>query len=292
VVNTAPDAGSVDVYLIAPGEDPATVQPIHASVASEQASAFSDPTSGNYRVRVTAADDRNKLLLDLPSVTFGSQQVLTLVLSRSTGGVLVHGLLLAQQGAATAQRNPSMRVRLVAAATGSASVTASIGGTVVSAVTSPAIGNYVLVPAGVTTANITAGGNTVAAGTLPTTTGGEDLTLLVTGAPTAATAHWLSEDNRLPTGTSRAVVRLVHGINNVGQLTMTVDGEPVASGLTLGQSAGASVASGTNQVQITSPTPGFTVADNDEDYTANGVYTVFVLGDSPTTPSVQERRSR
>ncbi len=296
VVNATVDAGAVDVYITSANQDLATAVPIHANLGTEQASVFSDLTSGTYRLRVTAANEETKVLLDLPSVTFASQQIVTLALGRTSGGVLVHGLTMLQRGASTAQRNTSVRVRLVAAATGNAAITATMGGVPLSSnLTSPSVGSYVLVPAIATAGNttISAGGNTVSPGTLPTLSGGEDLTLLVTGAPTAATAHWLNEDNRLPAGTNQAAVRLVHALNNAGTLSMTAGGISVANSLALGsQSAKVAIQSGSNAVQITGPLAGTVLNDNDVSFTANGVYTVFVLGDGAGSASVQMPRSR
>ena len=94
------------------------------------------------RIRVTGSGDKTDLRLDLPAVTLADQQITTLVLTATPGGVLVHGLSIDQQGGVTARRNPSARVRLVAGANANGSVAATANGvTLSSALQSPAIGS-------------------------------------------------------------------------------------------------------------------------------------------------------
>ena len=105
------------------------------------------PTAGTtYRVCVTGAGDRGDLRLDLPSLTLKDQQITTLVLTATPGGVLVNGVQVDQQDAVTARTNPSARVRVVADAANRATVSATVNGTTLaSGLASPVVGSYALV---------------------------------------------------------------------------------------------------------------------------------------------------
>lgn len=78
-----------------------------------------------WHVCVTGTGDRSDLRLDIPALTLGSQQIATLILTKSTGGVLLNALLLNQQGTLTSYANTSVRLRLVADAASGGVVSAS-----------------------------------------------------------------------------------------------------------------------------------------------------------------------
>ena len=108
---------------------------------------------------MTGAGDRGDLRLDLPSLTLKDQQITTLVLTATPGGVLVNGVQVDQQDAVTARTNPSARVRVVADAANRATVSATVNGTTLaSGLASPVVGSYALVPAGALTASVQIGG--------------------------------------------------------------------------------------------------------------------------------------
>ncbi|MEP7282974.1 MAG: DUF4397 domain-containing protein, partial [Rubrivivax sp.] len=93
VLNAAPDAGALDIYLTAPSESLADVAPLHAAAAVGEPSAFRTIDAQRWRLRVTAAGDADDLRLDIDGVTLDSRQVATLVLTAGSGGVLVQALL-------------------------------------------------------------------------------------------------------------------------------------------------------------------------------------------------------
>ena len=62
---------------------------------------------GTYRIRVTGAGNTADLRLDIPSFSLTSQEVATVLLTPTTGGTLVNGAVLSQQGAYTAAATPT-----------------------------------------------------------------------------------------------------------------------------------------------------------------------------------------
>ena len=131
VFDAATDAGAIDIYVTDPAADITTLSSptfSFAAATSLQASGFLSIAPGTYRVRVTGSGNPLDLRLDMPAVTLTNQQVAALFLAPTIGGTLVNGAALAQQGAYTAGRNTSARVRLAAAVTSAATVSANAGG--------------------------------------------------------------------------------------------------------------------------------------------------------------------
>lgn len=283
VYNVAADAGKLDVYITSPTADLATVgSPISLTTGTvPYSTAYALQSAGTYRVRVTGYGNKADLRLDMP-ITLASQQVATVVLSPASGGVLLNGSTLIQQSTYTATRNTNTRVRLAAAVSGNATVAASTGTTTIdSGSVAPAFGYYALVPAS-SALNVSVNGASVAA---PATAlvAGADMTLFVYGAPGAATASLLLDDNRLPTDVTTVKLRLINGITGgVGALTLTANTALVASGIAAGAASGyASVLGSTNPMNLTLTSS--TAAGNyytNTSYTLNSgsVYAVMMGG--------------
>jgi hypothetical protein len=297
VFNASPEAGALDVYLTDANAALPQLATI-AGVATEQFSVYREIGSGTYRLRVTASGDANDVRLDLQNVVLGSQEVSTLVLSSTRGGVLVNGLQLVQRGAATAQKNAHVRVRVAGGAIPNGrSVTAVLSGATLTT-TSPGVSNYKLVPAGALAIDVKVGG-TAASVPAYTATAGDDLTLIVLGTQAAAEGHWVSDDNTPAIVATNARLRVANALTNLaGTLTLTVDSSSVADGVAAGEaSALVNLAANTSttpyQVEVTSPglvTP--LVAASDRVLAAGKVYTLFVLGDAAGTPTAVLRASR
>ena len=113
VVNAAPDAGTLDVYLTASAEALDASVPFQAGAQVGALGAWQTVPSGTWRLRVAAAGSKTDLRLDLATLVLASRDVLTLVLTPSRGGVLVNALVLVQQGAVTRADGAQARVRLV-----------------------------------------------------------------------------------------------------------------------------------------------------------------------------------
>ncbi|MCW5609576.1 MAG: DUF4397 domain-containing protein [Rubrivivax sp.] len=282
VFNAAPEAGALDVYLTAPGDDLATAVPLQAGAAAGVLGNALAVDSRGWRLRVTAAGSKSDLRLDLPALTLASREVATLVLTPSRGGALVHALLLSQQAGVARLDGTAARVRVVAGLADGATVGATVGGVaLMNAVGSPAVGLYALVPAGTQPVALAVDGTPLAAADVVLAAGG-DFTLLVRGRPAAAAASWLEDDNRPALDAAQARVRLVHGVADLAApLALTVDFVPAADGVLPGDGSGYAsfAATTTARLAVTAsgqPAPLFTAIDQRLD--GGGVYSVFVVG--------------
>lgn len=291
VLNLAPDAGTVDVYLTGSDEALDDATAIATGVAGGASVSGISLGVGSMRLRVTGTGDKTDLRLDVQGLPLASTQVATLILTPGSGGVLVNGLLAVQKGSVTALANPKARARVVAAVSGNGKVTATVNGSALAAAaTSPSIGSYALID-GSATAPVVLGVNgvavSVASQAMPA---GGDYTLLVWGDAAAPQTTLITDDNRLPAVTGNAKLRLVHGVAGLGvPLTLTADFSAVASQVAQGQaSAWANVAASTAmRIEVSSPlstTPLYALTD--ASIAAKGLYTVFMLGDSATPQAV------
>jgi len=293
VFNAAAEAGALDIYVTTASATLADSTATVAGLGGERISSYNEISEGTYRVRDTSNDDKTDLRLDLSGVELNDQQITTLVLTATPGGVLVHGLTIDQKEAVTARKNPSARVRLVAGAAANGSAAATANGVTLSAgLTSPAVGAYALVPAGALTLTATLDGTalTTAATTL---TAGSDNTLLITSNGATGTATLFADDNRPALTSTNTKIRLIHGVGNlVSPVTLTADFSAVATDVaTRTASTPASIAASTTmRLEATTPTvtgPLFLV----EDVTlqAGKVYTLFMLGDAAAPQGVLRR---
>ena len=223
----------------------------------------------------------------MPSVALTSQEVANVLITPTVGGTLVNGSVLAQQGAITAARNTSARVRLAAAVTNGASVTASAGAVpIATSLISPSVGGYVLVPAG-SPINVSVNSASVAApaGTL---TAGSDSTLLVYGAAGAPTASLIADDNHLPAIATNLKLRLVNGITGAATpLTLDAAFAVIASNVPPGGASPYAIVAGSTALQIdvfspSSATPIYSSSSSPTPLSlpGNAVYTLFMLGDA------------
>jgi hypothetical protein len=288
--NTASsDSGAVDAYLIASGSACSGLPSAVASGVSGLQESFiqltpSVPAPYQFRLCVTAAGDPTDVRL-AADITIGDREVVTIVLTRTAGAVLLNATLVVQDGDVTQAANASARMRL-AVGVGSGQVSAkfeaatsdiSLG----SEVGAPSVGTYRLVPTTGTTLSVTWKGDSV---TVPqvTLTGGADYTLLVTTdspVATTATATFLADDNSLSTNTAKPNrIRLVHGATTTSVLSMTVGTNPVdnvlhgaASPYILAE------ASGSTQTTVT-VRQGTTVLCTGTSALSATVYSVFALG--------------
>ena len=288
VFDAASSAGTLDVYVTAPDTDLASVAAPTFTVSAPsyaQSSALASFAPGTYRVRVTAADNKTDLRLDMPAITLANQAIATVVLTPSAGANLVNGGLLLQQGSFTPYRNANARVRLAAAVSGGATVAASAGSTPIeTALVAPSVGAYALVP---TTTNaalaVTINGSAL---TLPALAlaAGSDATLLVHGSPGAATASLITDDNLLPSATTKLKMRLVNGVTGAATaLTLNADFSVIASNVQPGQASVTALVTGNSamRLEVTSPlTQQSLYLQTDLSIPGAGVYTLFMLGDA------------
>ena len=296
VFNASPDAGSVDVYLSGSSDtlDNATLVASSVSAGSSSGS-YTTVGSGTYRLRIAAAGSTTDLRLDAASMTLDSQGVYALVVTPTSGGVLVNSLLVRQGGAITQLDTDLARVRLVSAVASSGTVGAAFNGsTLATSVASPAIGSYALVKAGSATPTISVNGASLSTAAI-TLAAGSDSTLLVWGPAASASLSVISDDNRLPTSSTSAKIRLIHGASiNSNPLTLTANYSAVAENIALGAaSTPTSVTAGSSTTIEVSDTTLSTALYSVSDVTlsARGVYTVFMLGSgSSVTGALRKER--
>jgi hypothetical protein len=285
ILNLAPDAGALDVYVTGTTDSLDGASTSASAISAGSGSGYLTFNSGTLRVRLTASGNKSDLRLDIPSITLPSAGVSTLVLTGSSGGVLVNGIQLIQQGATTNFLNSTARARLVAAVGGNALVAGSIGSTqLLPASTAPTIGDYQTLATGSTAPTIFVNGVQLQVSSFPTLAAGGDYTLMVWGPATSPQLTVLTDDNKLPTTSSAAKIRLINGVANTSAgLTLNVDYSALASNVLAGTSSTPTTTAATTSSLLTvnspaSATPIYSLSSLA--IQANGVYTVFVMGDN------------
>ena len=254
VVNLAGSSGALDVYLTDPGTDLAGVGSPSLSLAASTSTTTSPTLSvspGTYRLRVTGSGNTDDLRLDLPSVTIGNQQVVNVLLTPAAGASLLNAVWAPEKAAVTAVRNPNARVRLVAAVAGSGVVAASAGGTVLSSGSvSPAVSDYLTVPAG------------------------------SLAAPTATALV----DNNFAPGSSSVKLRLLNGLTGAATgLILSADFAVLASNVTPGQVSAPALATASTVMRVEATaavTQQSVYLQPALNLSGGSVYTLFMLGDS------------
>ena len=288
VFNAALETGLLDVYVTTPTStaDLAETAPSIASVTAGQLSSFGNLFSGTFRLRVTGAGDPGDVRLDIAEFVLAEKKHATLLLTPGSGGVLVNGRTIQQQGASTAQKNTKARLRVVAGADGSGNVAVTVGTrTLAGGLRSPSVGPFQLVDAGDALVAVRINGAVVSSTTRPLLAGA-DYTLLTYGA---GSVKLIPDDNRLPTLTSRVKLRLVHGVAGAEPLTLSVDYLALANGLAVGEASAYSTinAASSARVDVTAASaaaPVYTAAE--VNLQSQAVYTVFVLGGNSTPTGV------
>jgi hypothetical protein len=297
VLNAAPDAGALDVYLTGSADSLAAAVPVASSAALGAVGSWLTVNSGTWRLRVTAAGSKTDVRLDLAAQVLSSKQVLSLVLTPGRGGVLVNALVLTQQGEIQRQDNSQARVRVAAGVTDGGAVSVRLGAAntvLLNNTASPAVGLYTLVGAGAQTVAVTVAGQDLLIPNF-TLSPGADYTLLVRGTPAAAQVNWLEDDNRLASDTSQARLRLVNGLAGTGlPLSLTVDLVPIAGNVLAGTASAEYVSlapTNTAKLVVTSPGSAKLFEAVDQSFVAGASYTVFVLG-SPLAATGTLRKDR
>jgi hypothetical protein len=292
IIDAAPDAGSVDVYLTDPAATLADSSPTFSSVAGGVAgSGFLTITHGTYRLRVTGAGNQSDIRLDsVTGIPFADKEILSIALGGTRGGVLVNATVIPQQGTATPINNPYARVRAVAGIPSGSNLSASLGGTtLLTSAAANTVSAYSLVQAGTAQLDLTLN-NGALTPTSQTLTAGWDYTILVLNGNSVAgtTTTLLADDNRLPTSSTYSKISLVNAMSSLGDpVTLNVNYTPVANAVALGNSSAASqVTAGTADTEIDTvdATTSTTLFSNTQaTLTGSGVYDLFMFG-SATAP--------
>jgi len=289
LLDAALDAGSVDVYLTDPSVALTNSSPTFAGVAGGTiaSAGFVTINSGTYRIRVTAAGSQTDIRLDsVTGITFTSQEILSIVVTGSGGGVLVNATVLPQQGTQTVVNNPYARVRAAAGIPSGSNLTATLGGTnLLGAAAANTVSQYTLVTAGTQTLNLTFSGAALPASSQVLTAGDDYTVLVLNGTGVSGTTTTLiTDDNRLPSTSSYAKIKLVNAMSALGDpVSLNVNYTPVASAIALGSaSPSTEVTAGTNSeidtVDANTSTTLFT--NTTATLNGSGVYDLFMFGSS------------
>jgi hypothetical protein len=244
----AAEAGTLDVYLTESSVSLDDATPVFAAVTPAGTGALTTIDSGDYRLRVTGSSDPDDLRLDVPVITLDSKEVVTLILTATEGGVLVNVLLLPQQGNITKFANTKARLRGAVGIANGTQVTLRAGGvTLLNNNAVGVVGAYAQVEAGSTAIGLGVNG---AAVTVPdqTLTAGGEYTLLVWSSANGTQTTLISDDNRLPSASGKAKVRVMNGLSALNvPVTMFVNFFPQVENIAVGQaSAFAEVDDGTD----------------------------------------------
>ena len=300
------EAGSVDVYLSQSACNAlATTDTAFASgVAGPTAgaaftNAYSQVTAASggtsWNLCVTAAGDKSTVLLDIPTFTLKGQEIATLILTRTSGGVLLNASVLDQQGALTSFTNSISRVRVIAdaasAASGSNAISATVNGVSLgSDLPSPTIGSYVAVPSGTLTGTFQIGGTPISGTTLAALATGSDYSLFIGGEP--ATITLIQDNNTKSTSVALPVeARVVNGLNGLnggnGPVSVSAAGKTIGSNIAMGAASSyVTLPAVAGTATVTVNIGGAQTSVTDQSFTSGYVYTILVYGD-PTSPKIQ-----
>jgi hypothetical protein len=281
-------AGSLDVYLTDSNTALADATATFSGLGSGSSSSSATIDQGTYRLRVTGAGDKTDLRLDVASITFSDKKNATVLLTATTGGVLVNALYLPQQGTLTKNENPNARIR---AATGVADGTlvsvAVSGASLLSNATSGVMSaSYSQVTAGSAPVTLTVDSNPVTVANQTLTAGG-DYTLLVWSNADGNQTTLISDDNHIPTTSSKLKLRILNGMSSLGDpVNLTANFSPVAQGVAVGQASTATeIDGGTNyELDVTDASSGTTLLSKTSvSLLAGDTYTFFVSGGGTVT---------
>lgn len=300
IYDAAIEAGALDVYVTTGACTTANLTALSPTTSFGVLTAASAVSltqgAGTYNVCAAASGSKTDIRMSLP-ITIAGQTVATVLMTPASGGALLNGALLTQQGAYAAVRNTNARVRLAAAVSAGTAVAASVvntAGTVqVGSGVAPAFGFYALVPA-TGSVNVTVAGSSVqlASGAL---VAGGDATLLVSGSP--ATATLIADDNRPPASTTATKLRLINGVTGaVGTLTLTANSSPVGIDIAAGAASSYQSLIGTTNNAGTANTFSFgltsslagpltlTPASMTGTVNSNATYSILAVGDVAAQP--------
>lgn len=288
----ASETGSVDIYLT----DPEV--PLEDASPTFFASGYAPTTiaSDTYRLRVTGPNDLDDLRLDIPGIVLEEKKVATLILTETTGGVLVDALLLPQQGTPTVFKNTKARIRGAVGLLPGSTATLTVGGTrVINNQGVGSISNYAEVEAGSVAVVLGVSGAAVPVENMTLVAGG-DYTLLLWNDASGVRTTLISDDNHLPTAGDDAKIRLLNGYSTQSDpLNLLLSFAPLTENTAVGQaSIYAEETAGTDlRIDVQNATTTARVETLDAaDLDAKSVYTLFVVADTDGSATSTLRKDR
>lgn len=296
VLDTATDAGALDVYLTSQGVSLNDVTPNFGGVTLGKETSFSSIADGTYELRVTGVGNKSDIRLDVSGLSLSNEETVSIIVTESPGGYLVGAVILPQQGSLTTQSNAIARVRAAIGLSSGSNIAAVFGSTtLLSSAPATAIGAYQLVPSGSQTVTLTVNGTAVSVPS-QTLTAGQDYTFLVwTDSGGNVADALITDDNRLPQS-GDASVRLVNLMSGYPDpISLSANFVPIATSVALGTASayGPPAASTTATLSLLDAATSQQIA-SETNVTLNtgDVYSVFVFGSAATTVSMQPRQDR
>ncbi|MGA0609491.1 DUF4397 domain-containing protein [Caldimonas sp. KR1-144] len=280
---------TIDVYVTDADALLSAVAPAVSGAAQETLTAFDDIASGTWRLRLTTGGNRTEVRLDT-TVTLGGERVGTLVIYPSTSGLLVNAVLLVEERDAISLVNPKARLRFVNALASSTSITPTLDGTA-SGSTLPArtAASYVEADTGDRTVGALVNGSSFT--TTVTLAGAIDATCAIYGADSAPKVIVIADDNRAPTVSGQARIRLVNLVDGGGSLSLSIDLGSAVLTTAPGETSDHLQFTAIDDAQIdVLDGSGLSVATlTAVDLLADAVYTVFAMTDGSTVSAVLRR---
>jgi len=290
VLNLAPDAGALNVYLTTGA--PATGAAAFAtSVLGGSGSGYLQIASGTFHVRVTGSastDVNTDVRLDFDGLVLDSASVNTLIITPTAGGVLVNAMSVVQAGAVKPYGGNNARVRVIDSVVGApgtdVAVVATRGSTTLLDSGSAApVGYYTIVPATNDAISLTLNGVAMAAQT-PALSAGSDYTVLVWGTLSAPQVTVIPDDNRLPLA-GYAKIRLLNGAADGLSQTMSLDYQSLAPNVAPGTASTpvqVLAGTGTSSLLEIKASNSVTAVFSQSPFNIQnqGIYTVYMLGNS------------
>ncbi|HET7402041.1 MAG TPA: DUF4397 domain-containing protein [Usitatibacter sp.] len=256
-VGLAPDAGSVDFYLVT-GNTITGATPTVAAVTAGIATPAVEVPGNNYNIIVTTAGTQDVVFQTSAPVNIAAGSTFTVGVVPSLSGKLVNGLLINQgSGTVTPLSNPIARVKAANGIPGDTTLNFKADGTVLlTAVPFTGVSSYVSTASGSHALQIEASNvpGTNIASITKTLDPARDFTILAMGTIAAPTLSVLADDNTVPsTGNSRLrFVNAVAGLNVDVLVNFASQATNIAPGTA---SPYFTIAAGTNYT-ITFTTPG------------------------------------
>lgn len=277
--NAATDVGTLDIYLVPPGSSLTDRSPIFSALGNNSTTLTQSQTAGAYDLVVTAYNTPSDVRLTISSVTLSSQDIVTLILTPTTGGTLLDGVLVKQKGSVQLSQNTKSRVRIIAGFENTGTihtVQATVGADALSQVSSPSIGTYALVTGGTSNYSVNVDGGPVAVLPDQTFSAGGDYTLVAYDSSAPAVTV-LTDNNQIPS--SGAKIRLVNTAIPSG-ISLSVNYSPIFSQVNYGVGSDYSgISTGTTILSLSSPAwSGYN--DKQVSIASGGVYSYFILGTS------------
>lgn len=287
------EAGALDIYLTDPDVPLEDASPLFAGVTEVGSMLTTD--SGDYRLRVTGANDTSDIRLDIPTITLENKKVATLILSETTSGMLVDALLLPQQGGLTQFVNTKARVRAAVGLGSGSMASLRVGGVnIINGQGRGVISAYSQVEAGSVDVTLLVDGAQVPIDHQTLVAGG-DYTVLIWNDAAGTRASLIADDNHVPTTANDTKIRLLNGLSTQAvPLTLYVNFFPYAEGTQLGTASSYSdVDGGTDyQVDVHNAVTASSLLSRELDLQASAVYTLLVFGKADGTVDSTLRKDR